>query len=88
MTKDIIGFIVDIEGQTNISSQDSDSLLLTINKKEAAGMYTAPRVNIDFTPLGYKCFSRDKSKFKLIKNKYNQVWIGLHKKSLQSDAQQ
>lgn len=85
---DIIGFSVDIEGQTIISSQDIYSLLITLNENEVVEMYEVPRGNIDFTPLGSKCFSRDKSQFKLIKNKYNQVWVGLHNKSLKDGTPQ
>ena len=61
--KAVLGVPLSIETKTRITSLDSITLLVTMRRNRITGLYEIPRGNIDFTPLGSKCYFRRDSKF-------------------------
>ena len=65
MAKELLGFGYNVELNTNISTSDSITLLLTISGNTVLQAFEVNRRNADFSSLGAKCYPRSNAKFRL-----------------------
>jgi hypothetical protein len=60
---EVVGFEYKVESFSNISDDDSISLLVTTAGNEVVGQYEVKRKNADFANLGADCYLRDDARF-------------------------
>ena len=72
--EDLIGFKFDIETKSKIHTLDGITLLVATDGNKVFEYFEVPRNNLDFSSLKSSCYSKDDSKFKIIKrNGWNGV---------------
>ena len=65
---EILGFESDVLDRSDISGDDTITLLVVLQGQSITGLYEVPRGHADFTKLGSGCFNRKSAKFKVASN--------------------
>ena len=65
IAREVIGTYHDVESESDIWSDDSIALLVTLEQGKVVGLFEVGRGEVDIAPLGGNCYPRDKSDISL-----------------------